>query len=489
MKNAAIKIRTSQKLGRIRPELYGHFAEHLGRCIDEGVWVGPESDIPNEDGIRTDTVAALAKVNPPVVRWPGGCFADNYHWEDGIGPRDERPRRNNLWWDQVESNEFGTHEFIDACRHLGTDPFICMNVGSGTPQEALDWLEYCNGASDTMYSRMRSVNGSSDPWNVRWWAIGNENWGCGGRFTARDYAKEYRRFATYLHRFDSSLEFVVCGDTRENWNTDLLDELRDAPEFVDHLSIHRYVHGGPGLDFDSNQYAYLMSSVDIMEEDILAAAGAVRAFTRDERFIGIVLDEWGVWHPEAVTDNGLLQPNTLRDGLFAASALHMFHRHNDVLTMTNLAQTINVLQCLVETDGPKMALTPTYHVYEMLAPHQGAQLVFSEVDTPRVPYIWENSDQSIPALDCSASVDENGTLTISVVNRDADAPIEADIMLEELEAASVSARCLSGPATNSVNTPGETPISEANDVPAALSDGRIQHTFEPRSLTVFRVSP
>ena len=487
MKRAKVVVRPEITMGRIRPELYGHFSEHIGRCVYDGLWVSTDSEITNQGGIRSDTVDALRATKPPVLRWPGGCFADNYHWEDGIGPRESRPRRANVWWDQQDSNAFGTHEFLDLCERLGTAPYICLNVGSGTPKEALEWLEYCNYAGDSTLARRRAENGRSEPWGVRWWGVGNENWGCGGNFAARDYAKEYRRFTTYLRRFDGSARLIACGDTRGNWNAEFLDELRGNLNLVDHVSIHRYVNAGPGRDFSHDDYCKLMASVDIMEEDIRAAAGVIRSYTRNDRFIGVILDEWGVWHPEANAQTGYLQPNTLRDGLFAASALHMFHRHTDVLTMTNIAQTINVLQCLVETDGANIALTPTYHAYDMLKTHQNAEAIHVVTESPSVAYSASGKSACISALDIAASHGSDGSLTVSVVNRDPDSSIEAEIQIRGDNLTSVSGKVLTADAPDAVNAPGGRADVAPKDVDVVFRSGTIVREFPARSLTVFRI--
>ena len=211
MSDAAIRIWTGLPKASINPNIYGHFAEHIGRCVYEGIWVGKDSRIPNEDGLRLDVLAALKQLRAPVVRWPGGCFADAYHWQEGIGTQDERPQTANVWWRQVDPNTFGTDEFIRFCRAVGCEPYICLNVGTGTPQEAMEWLEYCNFAGDSTLAQMRAENGTEAPYGVKYWGVGNENWGCGGRFTARDYAKEYTRFASYLRQTDPAIELIACG--------------------------------------------------------------------------------------------------------------------------------------------------------------------------------------------------------------------------------------------------------------------------------------
>jgi len=240
--DATIRIWTQLPTATINSNIYGHFAEHLGRCIYEGIWVGEKSKIPNEGGLRLDVLAGLKQLRAPVVRWPGGCFADAYHWRDGIGPQDKRPETVNIWWKQSEPNTFGTDEFMRFCRAVGCEPYICLNVGSGSPQEAVEWLEYCNFGGDSTLTRMRAKNGSREPYAVKYWGVGNENWGCGGRFTAVDYAKEYMRFATYLRALDSSIELVACGTNPctpnvalARWNHDFCHEMVYA-DLIDHLS-------------------------------------------------------------------------------------------------------------------------------------------------------------------------------------------------------------------------------------------------------------
>ncbi len=355
---------------RIEPNLYGHFIEHLGRCIYEGIWVGEASEIPNTRGIRSDAATALRRLKAPVIRWPGGCFADDYHWRDGIGPGDQRPRRLNYWWGGEEPNHFGTHEFIDLCRQVGAEPYVCLNVGSGSPAEAAAWMEYCNYGGDTTLARERALNGHPEPFDVRFWGVGNENWGCGGRLAPEDYAREYRRFACYLRGRGGKTELIACGHNTPDWNHRFLETLGDL-HMLDHLSIHRYYNCGHATEFTDTEYYNLYPRALAVEADVAHAAAALDVFNRTGRKIGVIVDEWGVWHPEARRESGHFQRNTLRDALVAASVLDAFHRQAHRLTMANIAQAINVLQAVCQTDGAAMWLTPTWHVFEFYKAHMG----------------------------------------------------------------------------------------------------------------------
>ncbi len=452
----AVTVRPDAVIGRIRPEIYGHFAEHLGRCIDEGVWVGERSKIPNHKGVRKDVAAALKKLAAPVVRWPGGCFADDYHWQDGVGPRSKRPRTLNLWWGQEESNEFGTDEFIDFCRLVGAEPYICCNVGSGSPAEARAWLEYCNYAGRTRYAQMRRRNGHAKPHGVRYWGVGNENWGCGGRFTARDYAKEYRRYACYLRGRPGvfgPVELIACGHTTPDWNHDFLHELGD-PGLLDHLSIHRYYHAGDDVEFTDHEYYNALAQALAVEEDIQAAADVIDVFCRGRRFVGVVLDEWGMWHKQATVDTGLYQENTLRDALVAAVTFNVLNRWAHRVTMANIAQTVNVLQCVAQTRGAAMWLTPTYHAFALFKPHMGADAVEVEVDCPTLDARARGKPFALPQLSASASVRSDGRwLTVTLVNASLDADAEVRIRVRSHEAVrSVSAKVLWSEDMRDVNS-------------------------------------
>ncbi len=422
-----LKIQTDTPIGTIKPRLYGHFAEHLGRCCYDGLWCATSKGIYS---FRDDVIAALKALPVPLLRWPGGCYADHYHWRDGIGPVDQRVRRIGMSCGlQVEDdNSLGTHEFIDLCRRIGAEPYLAGNVGSGSPQELCDWVEYCNAPIDTSLVRQRRANGGDKPFGVRLWGIGNENWGCGGNFDAPTYAREYRRFATMIRHVDPKAELVIAGsgdalstpDKLDNWNVELIQTLRPHLDLIDHLSIHMYwVRGGPETTFSADDYYGLLAEAQRTEDFIMRTAAMLREEAGGRR-IGIALDEWGVWHPEArewgprpvaarspVTYE---QANTLRDALAAGVMLEAFHRHCDVMSLANLAQIVNVLQSVVMTEGERMHLTPTYHALHLHTPHIGAQALPVGIDKA------DSLPNGTDAVTATASAGPQGT-AVTIINR------------------------------------------------------------------------
>lgn len=377
-----IRILADEPMGTVSPRLYGQFAEHLGRCCYDGLWTGTD--------FRPDVVEALKALPVPLLRWPGGCYADHYHWRDGIGPVSDRPVRLGLscGLQTRDDNSLGTHEFMRLCHMIGAEPYLAGNMGSGSVQEMCDWVEYCNAAVETTLATERTRNGSPKPFGVRLWGVGNENWGCGGNYEPESYGLEYRRYACMLKHVDPSSELVVCGHTPA-WNRRLVETLRDHLDSVDHFSVHRYwIDAGPGLAFSEGDYYRSLREAQATEGVLKETSDLLREFG-DKGRIGIALDEWGVWHPEARNwgpgGQGDLsgryeQANTLRDALMAAVALEVFHRACRTLSLANMAQIVNVLQTLVVTDGPRMALTPTYHLFKMHRPHIGRTALQTEVE-------------------------------------------------------------------------------------------------------------
>ncbi|MBN1402643.1 MAG: alpha-N-arabinofuranosidase [Anaerolineae bacterium] len=454
---ATLKIRTDRPGATIDPNIYGHFAEHLGRCIYGGFWVGPESDIPNVRGIRTDIVEALRAIRIPVLRWPGGCFADEYHWQDGIGPREQRPVMINTHWGGVtEDNSFGTHEFLDLCDQLGCEPYICGNVGSGTVREMQQWVEYLTSSGKSPMTDLRRANGRDEPWSIKYWGVGNENWGCGGNMRPEYYADEYRRYQTYLRNLSGNTLFkIACGANREDYRwTEVLMEV--AGSRMHGLSLHYYTAPGPSwrekgsaTEFDTAAWFEVLSRTMFMEE-LLTKHGEIMDRYDPEKRVALIVDEWGTWYQvEPGTNPGFLyQQNTLRDALAAGINFNIFHAHSDRVRMTNIAQTVNVLQAMVLTEGERMVLTPTYHVFHMYQAHQGATYLPSELNGPD----YEMGGESIGALHASASRDAEGALTITLCNLDHEHDIELEIDLGGVAANSVTGQILTAGTLQAHNT-------------------------------------
>ena len=454
-----LTIHAGETLGTISPYIHGHFAEHLGRCCYDGLFVGRDSKIPNQGGFRTDILEALKAVGIPQLRWPGGCFADSYHWRDGIGPLENRP---GTWAEScglnvVEDNTLGTHEFIDFCQTIGADPYLAGNVGSGSPQELADWITYCNGKADTTLARERAVNGHPEPMGIKFWGVGNENWGCGGNYDAETYAKEFKRFSTFLKMADSSVELVACGWNNRDWNQKLVETLRNHLYLLDHVSVHQYWTNGPAVTFSDDEYYASMQAAPLCEELIRYTDEILRFYTAGRKKVGIAFDEWGIWHPEANGGCNYEASSTVRDAVIGAGVLDVFQKWCDRVSTANIAQIVNVLQALVQTKGEKMWLTPTYHLFALYAPHRGAQALRAEIeDTPTREVKPEPSGHgpmpsgSMALLSASASK-KDGQLILSLSNRQKDAPQEVTVTIRDARVGSGTLRTMAGDA-NAFNT-------------------------------------
>ncbi|MHA1699133.1 MAG: alpha-N-arabinofuranosidase, partial [Promethearchaeota archaeon] len=417
-----ITIRADRPTHLINKNIYGHFAEHLGECIYGGIWVGPDSEIKNIDGMRKDVIDALKKIKVPILRWPGGCFADDYHWMDGIGPRWKRPIRKNRWWGGIETNEFGTHEFLEFCRLIGCEPYICGNVGSGSVKEMSDWVEYLNCKEDTTLTRLRAQNGHPQPYNVHYWGIGNENWGCGGNMSAYYYANEYRRYSTYLEMHCSEPLYKIASGANsfdyrwtENFFTTISgkkDHCGSRLSDVQGYAFHYYYSANSkrATGYDEKEWFLMILKVYAMEELIIEHRRIIDRFDPGRR-VGLICDEWGTWYePMAGTNpKWLKQQNTIRDAVVAALTLDLFNKNADKIAMANIAQLVNVLQAMILTDGPKMIKTPTYYVYKLYSSHQDAIGLDLEIKTRDISFL------QIPAISGSCS-EKNGVITLSLVN-------------------------------------------------------------------------
>jgi alpha-N-arabinofuranosidase len=511
MSRPAIRIWPALSKSVIRPEIYGHFAEHLGRCIYEGVWVGEGARLPNENGLRLDVLAALKHLRAPVLRWPGGAFADDYHWRDGVGPRGERPVTANIWWRQGEPNEFGTPEFMRLCRAVGCQPYFCANVGSGSPREVRDWVEYCNFGGESTLSAARGRDGSPEPHGVKYWGVGSQNWGCGGRLSGGDYAGEFARYGNYMKAVDPAMELVACGaqfgdysnPAWNDWNRDFCASMKH-PELIDHLALQRSFSRGSGKDFSDDDFRGLFADVLTLERD-LKLTEAVLAYYYPDKCVGIVVDQWGMRHPEAQVENGLEQDHTLRDALLAASVLNLFNRWSHRVTMANIAQTVNVLQCLAMTQGDRMFLTPTYYAFDMMRPHMGARALTHETDSPtysvqadgvcglRSPFEGGRPEGpgdvcSVPVLDASVSMSGRKVL-LTVVNRSLNTDLETMVQLRESRVASVSAKVMTAPDPHAVNSFAvPSGVASKRTRVEAFEGANIVHVFPRHSLTSLTIT-
>jgi alpha-N-arabinofuranosidase len=477
----------------ISPNIYGHFAEHLGRCIYGGFYVGDTSKIPNTNGVRNDVVAALKKLKIPNLRWPGGCFADTYHWKDGIGPKDKRPTMVNKWWGGVtEDNSFGTHDFLNMCELLGTEPYISGNVGSGTVQELADWVQYTNFGGKSPMSDLRKQNGRAEPWKVKLWGIGNEAWGCGGNMKPEYYANEYRKYATFISDWENSggLMRIASGasDADYNWTETLMKNI--PSNMLGGVAIHHYSavewdHKGSATDYTEEQYFRTMKSACWMDSLVINHSAILDKYDPSKK-IALVVDEWGGWYDvEKGTNPGFLyQQNTMRDAMIAGVTLNIFNNHCDRVRIANLAQAINVLQAVILTDKEKMILTPTYHVMEMYNVHQGATLIPLSITSN--DYTLDN--EKLKAVTASASKDKNGITHISLVNIDASKTQDVAVDVSGLNAKGVTGRILTSTKLQNYNS-FEHPdvITPAVFKNATLKAGKLNVTLPPFSVVVLEL--
>jgi alpha-L-arabinofuranosidase len=466
-----IHVDARQGKGTISRHIYGHFAEHLGRCIYEGMWVGEGSPIPNTDGIRNDVVAALRHIRIPVLRWPGGCFADEYHWRDGIGPHEKRKRMvNTHWGGVVENNHFGTHEFLRLCELAGCEPYVVGNVGSGTVLETQEWVEYITFEGESPMANWRRANGRDKPWHLSYFGVGNEAWGCGGNMRPEYYADVYRRYQTYIRQYGDYRPYrIACGacDFNYDW-TEVL--MREAARQMDGLSLHYYTvphtwaHKGSATEFSEDEWFITLKKAMVMDELVTKHAAIMDRYDPEKR-VGLIVDEWGTWYDvEPGTNPGFLyQQNSLRDALVAGVTLNIFNQHCDRVHMANIAQTINVLQTLVLTDGPRIVLTPTYHVFDLYQVHQGATLLQTAVEGGAD---YACGDERLPQLSVSASRDAAGAINLTLCNLDTRAPADVAIVLSGAgNVGQAAGRIVSAPDRRAHNT---------FEQPAALAPAPLQ---------------
>ena len=490
---------------KIDRNLFGQFAEHLGHGIYDGIWVGPDSTIPNTRGIRNDVVAALKAIKVPNIRWPGGCFADEYHWRKGIGPADHRVASlNPNWGGVIEPNTFGTHEYMDFLDQIGAEAYVSINVGSGTPQEAAEWLEYLTTAQPTTLAKERAVNGHPAPYKIAYLGIGNESWDCGGNMTPDYYLSQLKIYSRFVRNFNPDQQnkqqmlkiAVGPGGGEPRW-TEWTEAIMKAYQQhtwswdMNGLSMHSYtvVKWPPAfasVGFGETEYAQMLKST--LEMDALINKHSAIMDTYDpQKKVALVVDEWGAWYAPLPGSNPgfLVQQNSLRDAILAALNLNIFARHADRVRMANIAQMINVLQAMIITDKEKMVLTPTYYVYKMYVPFQDATFVPVMFDRGS----YTHGDITLPHVDAIAAKDSAGKLWLELTNLDPNQPVEIDLSLAGINAKSAAGQTLTAPRVDSVNTFDAPNAVVPKPVSFPVHGGKVTLKLEPKSLTLLSVEP
>ncbi len=522
--DSRIEVLVGESIGTIKPDIYGHFAEHLGGVIYDGIWVGERSKVPNMGGIRTALVDALRRIKPPVIRWPGGCFADSYDWRDGTGARARRPRRTNFWLDapewpkgapdgpwKYEPNQFGINEFMRFCQLTGAEAYLAANLRGLGAQAFNEWVEYCNSpAGSTTGAELRATSDapSRDPFKVRFWGVGNESWGCGGNFTPEEYATEYRRFTAAVPRYGVDLKFIASGANVDdfNWTRGFFSKTAEkgAGLFggIYGWGLHHYAWNlslgrsndwqgakGDALKFDAAQYYELLREADRMESLINRHWTVMGEYDRQHR-VKLVVDEWGAWYKtgsEVHPSHLLGQQSTVRDALLAGLTLDTFNRHADKIVMANVAQLINCLHSLFLAHEDKFVLTPTYHVFEMFMPHMGAQAVRAVFSAPQVEYTRADRPAQFWGLAGSASVNDK-LLTLTVTNPHISEAREAEIAVRGARVASARARVLSAPDVHAHNSFEQPRAVEPRDEQVTVGAGTIGYRFAPASVTRLQIA-
>lgn len=477
----------------ISKHIYGQFSEHLGRGVYEGLWVGEDSDIPNTRGIRNDVLNALKKIHVPNLRWPGGCFADEYHWLDGIGDPAKRPKMiNTNWGGVVEDNSFGTHQFLDLCDMLGTEPYITANVGSGTVEEMSDWVEYLTFDGTSPMADLRRENGRDKPWKIKYWGVGNENWGCGGNMRPEYYADLYSRFATYCKNYGNNRLYRIAGGSYHddyNWTEVLLKNVKH--ELMDDISMHFYVINrdwndkASSTEFDETGYFLVVKKATLMDGYIAGHSKVLDKYDPDNT-ISLILDEWGAWHAEEPGSKSgfLYQQNTLRDAMVAALHFNIFHKHCQRVHMTNIAQMVNVLQALILTDKEKMILTPTYHVFDMYKDNMDATYLPCQLTSED----YTVGDEKMKAVSASSSLTKDGKININLVNVHASKSMDIVCEVKGFNAKSVKGHILTARkinAYNSFDNPENVMVNSFKDF--NIKDGKLNVKMPAKSIIVLQV--
>jgi alpha-N-arabinofuranosidase len=484
---------------KIDKNIYGQFSEHLGNCIYSGIWVGKNSTIPNIDGIRKDIINALKEINVPVLRWPGGCFADEYHWKDGIGPASGRSKMINTNWGGVtEDNSFGTHEFLEFCGLIGCEPYITGNLGSGTVQELSQWVEYVNSDNISPMTDLRKKNGRNKSWGVKYWGIGNESWGCGGNMSPEYYSDLVKRYGAFCKNYGTNKVFKIASgasDDDYNW-TDVV--MKNAGEFIDGISLHHYSFANvkTASDFDEAGWFDIMDKTLKIDEYISKHSAVMDKYDHYKR-VALIIDEYGTWYKvEPGTNPGFLfQQNTMRDAIAAASNLNIFNNHCDRVRMANIAQMVNVLQALILTKEDKIVLTPTYYVFDLFKVHQDAMMVPVKIYPGDSSALNDNTgmysfgNDKLPAVNCSASIDSNGKMHVSLCNINPRSSEKTGIDLVKFKAGRITAKILTSDKMNALNSfdnPDEVTPESFSDF--KLADNKLEVTLPPMSVVVLEIT-
>jgi alpha-N-arabinofuranosidase len=506
--NVHLSIDASKPGARIDRNLFGQFAENLGHGLYEGIWVGPESPIPNTRGIRNDVVSALRELSVPNVRWPGGCFADQYHWRKGVGPRDKRPATvNSAWGDVIDTNAFGTDEFMDFIHQIGSTPYVSINLGSGTPQEAAEWLEYMTAAAPTALAKERAANGHPEPYEVGFLGLGNESWDCGGAMTPDYYVSQMKVYSRFVLNMNPAqrgpaqggnaqmLKIAVGPGTPDTEWTEAVMKAWKKHTWawdINGLSLHWYTvpNGWPpstsSEKFGLDDYMKTLKSTLFMDE-FLRKQEAVMDKYDPEKKVTLSVDEWGAWHAPLPGSNPafLVQQNSIRDAILASLNLNIFARHADRVRMANIAQMINVLQAMILTDKEKLVLTPTYYVFKMYVPFQDSTFVPVAFDAGT----YTKGTVNLPRIDAIAAKSADGKLLLEITNLDAETPVTIDADLTGITAKSASAETLTGIAVDSINTFDSPNAVSPKPEAIKIQNGKLSLTVAPRSVTVVSIEP
>ena len=500
-----IEILLDEPIGTISPDLYGHFTEHIGGVIYDGIWVGPDSKIPNEGGIRTALVEHMRRIKPSVVRWPGGCFADSYNWRDGVGPVSQRPRRTNFWINDAflrdapdcpakyEPNQFGTNEFMRFCRLIGAQPYLAANLRSNTARDFDEWVEYCNApAGQTTLSDQRAAAGDAQPFNVRFWGVGNESWGCGGNFTPEEYAMEFRRFTAWVPGYGVPLAFIGSGpnggdlDWTRRFLARLTERDRNLVRSMYGWAMHYYCGTsgkGDAIDFTVPDWYELLGKALRMEM-LIKEHWAAMTEADPQHHVKLIVDEWGAWHrpgTEVARCHLFGQTSTMRDALIAALTLDIFNRHADKVAMANVAQLINNLHSPFLASEDKFVATPNFDVFEMYAAHHHGKAVRTVFNVPELG-AEAGKPAALPTLAGSASLHDK-RLVLTVVNPHAAEPRDAKIQLRGATALSGSGRVLWAEDIHAHNTFDQPNAVRARDTQVKIAGALLTHEFPPASVT------